>query len=57
VNLNDLAARVADQTDEPVGTVKKVLRALFVLLANQAPGEVAVILKRYERRAVDRDDA
>jgi len=47
MNLNKLAADIADEVDEPISTVKKLLRALIGRLALVEISAVENIFRRY----------
>ena len=50
MNMNTFAAEVADQVNEPVSTVKKVLRVALIRLANVHLVELTKILNRYRTK-------
>ena len=51
MNMNTFAAEVADQVDEPVCTVKKILRVTLRKLADTHLAEVFKLLERYRGKA------
>ena len=57
MNVQKLVSKIADQSNEPVGTVAKVVRRLLIKLACYPIVEVAEMLADYRDLAEDSEPA